>query len=129
MRALAGLVTLAEARIPGKQTTREISILKTVASERTGEDREAQRRRTTPHDAAVNAAGGGQSNENATRRRREETYDEKERRQRRTKVQKYMDRGDPRGLGREGRKRSLEVGIVTMDRITDGRYEWRDSGD
>ena len=57
------------------------------------------------------------------------SYDEVRRRKtRRTgSTQGYMLRG--RALSYRGRKRdAIEMGEAALDRVVDGRYEWRDAG-
>ena len=100
-----------------------------AAADETEQERAARRQRVDGNNAET-AAGApppviaAEPLMEARKRGLPQSYDETKRRQRRkTHPWRYLERGNGRGAKRH----AIVVGPAVMERIVDGRYEWRDA--
>ena len=124
--ALAELVMMRAARVPGGSSTDRVGVTRWLAAGGDGLEHGKRKRDAT----AGGAEGtGGEEGERSGRRRRTVQYDETRRRQRKRPRDegRHVDRSQHKQQ-RGSLKRGIEVGPCTMDRIVAGRYDWRDAG-
>jgi hypothetical protein len=146
VHALAELVLRAAVRVPGGTTTTNASLQRMVM--RDGDDdgtgggtagsddaeralqHGAEHEDEPPHDGGEDHAetpphGSGETGGETTQRRSaKRKYDATQRRRpRKARRKGYMDRGGWRGVKRSA---ATEVGPATIERVVQGRYEWRD---